>query len=107
MKCRVCLTPLAAPFQSGQRSPSFPSAINRLDCTKGHRQRRFLLGVSFLLILCWTISAIWLIGVRRGERSTAEALAQQRTIAALFQEEMVSSRQAGAGNFALFLAKPE
>jgi hypothetical protein len=48
--------------------------------------------MSILLILCWTIGAIWLIGVRRGERSTAEVLVQQGMIATLYSEKMVSSR---------------
>lgn len=77
MKNRVCLTPLTAPFQSGHRSSSFSPAIRR--------QRRLLLGVSILLIFSWTIVAIWLINVRRGERSTVEVRAQQETIVALFQ----------------------
>lgn len=107
MKSRGYFTPLAVQFPHGHRSPTFSAVVNRLDSTRVRRQRRLLLGVSILLILCWAIGAIWLIGVRRGERSTAEALAQQRTIAALFSEEMVSSRQAGAGNFSLFLVKQE
>ena len=85
MKSRVCFTPLAVPFQSDRRFPSFPAARHRLDGTRTRRQRRLLLGVSLLLIFSWTIAAIWLIGVRRGERSTAEVLAQQETIVALFQ----------------------
>ena len=92
MKNRVCLTPLAVPFQSDRRSHSFPAALHRLDGTRVRRQRRLLLGVSILLILCWAIGAIWLIGVRRGERSTTEVLAQQGTIAALYPGEMVESR---------------
>lgn len=95
MKSRVCLIPLAVPFQPG------------MDCTRARRQRRLLLGISILLILCWASCAIWLIGARRGERSTAEVLAQQRTIVALFSEEMERSRQVGAGNFSLFLVKAE
>lgn len=88
MKCRVCLTPSGVPFQADHRS----QPVNRMDSNRVRRQRRLLLGVSILLILSWTISAIWLISARRGERSRAEALAQQRTIAALFPEEMVSRR---------------
>jgi hypothetical protein len=62
-----------------------------MDFTRVRRQRRLLLGVSILLILCWTIGAIWLIGVRRGERSPAEVLAQQGAIAALFPGEIEGS----------------
>lgn len=107
MKSRVCLTRLVVPFQHDRRLHSFSSAVNRLDITRACRLRSLLLGVSILLILCWTIAAIWLINVRRGERSTAEVLAEQRTIAAFFPEEMARSRQAGAGNFSLFLVKAE
>ena len=92
MKSRVCLTPLAVPFQNDPRSIFPAPAGNRIDCTRARRQRRLLLGVSLLLILCWTLGAIWLIGVRRGERSTAEVLAQQGTIAILYPGEMVESR---------------
>lgn len=92
MKSRVCLTPLAVTFQSGHRSPTIFSAVHRLEGTRVRRQRRLLLGVSILLILGWTIGAIWLIGVRRGERSTTEVLAQQGTIAALFPGGMERSR---------------
>jgi hypothetical protein len=92
MKSRVCFNPLAVPFHHGRRFHSFSSAVNRLDITRACRPRRLLLGVSILLILGWTIGAIWLINVRRGERSTAEALAQQRTIAAFYSMEMVRSR---------------
>lgn len=92
MKSRVCLTPLAVPFQNDHRSNSLAPAGNRIDCARARRQRRMLLGMGILLILCWAIGAIWLIGVRRGERSTAEVLAQQGTIFALIPEEMVHSR---------------
>lgn len=85
MKNRVCLTPLTAPFQSAHRSPTFSGDVHRLGGTRVRRQRRLLLGVSILLILGWTLGAIWLINVRRGERSTVEVLAQQETIVALFQ----------------------
>jgi hypothetical protein len=66
-----------------------------------------LLGVTLLLILSWTVGAIWLIGVRRGERSTAEVVTQQETIAALYSEERESSRQADTGKISLFLANAE
>ena len=85
MKNRVCLTPLTAQFQSGRRPHSFSATLHRTDDTRARRQRRLLLGMSILLIFSWAIGAIWLIGVRRGERSTAEVLAQQETIVALFQ----------------------
>ena len=92
MKSRICLTPLAVPFQNDHRSIFPAPAGNRIDCARARRQRRLLLGMSILLILCWALGAIWLIGVRRGDRSTAEVLAQQGRIAALFPEEMVRSR---------------
>jgi len=92
MKSRVCFNPLAVPFQHGRRFHSFSSAVNRLDITRACRPRRLLLGVSILLILGWTLGAIWLISVRQEERSTAEALARQGAIAALFSGEMGRSR---------------
>jgi hypothetical protein len=88
MKSRVCFPPLAAPH----RSPSFSLAGHRLDGSRARRQRRLLLGVSILLILGWTIGAVWLINVRRGERSTAEVRERQGAIAALLPAEMASSR---------------
>ena len=88
MKNHVCLTPLAVSYQCDHGSHSFPLAGNRRDCTRARQQRRLLLGVSILLILCWTIGAIWLIGARREERSPAEVLAQQGAIVALFTDEM-------------------
>jgi hypothetical protein len=51
-----------------------------------------LLGVSLLLILSWTIGAILLISMRRGERDRTEVLAQQIAIAALFSTETAPSR---------------
>jgi CHASE3 domain sensor protein len=84
MKSRVCFPPLAVPCRPGHRSSSFSPAIRR--------QRRLLLGVSILLILGWTIGAIWLINVRRGERSTAEVRERQGAIAALLPAEMARSR---------------
>ena len=92
MKSRVCFTPLTVSFPPERRSYAISTAVNRMDCTRARRQRRLLLGASLLLILSWTIGAIWVISVRRGERSTAEVLAQQGTIAALYSEEMVRSR---------------
>lgn len=85
MKNRVCLTPLTALSQSGHRSPAFSGAAHRPGGSRVRRQRRLFLGVSILLIISWTVMAIWLIDVRRGERSTVEVRAQQETIAALFQ----------------------
>jgi hypothetical protein len=35
------------------------------------QQRQLLLGVSLLLIFCWTIGSIWLISVRREEGKMA------------------------------------
>jgi len=84
MKNRVCLTPLTAPFPSAHRSHTFSGAVHRPGGTRARRQRRLLLGMSILLIFSWTIVAIWLINVRRGERSTVEVRAQQETIVALF-----------------------
>ena len=104
MKSSVCLTRLIVPFQQDRRLHSFSSAVNRLDITRACRLRCLL---SILLILCWTIAAICLINARRGERSTAEVLAQQGMIATLYSGEMARSRQAGAGNFSLFLVKAE
>ena len=92
MKSRVCLTPLAVPFQNDHKSHFPVPADNRIDSIRVRRQRRLLLGVSLLLILCWTVGAIWLIGVRRGERSTADVVAQQGTIAALYSGERERSR---------------
>lgn len=88
MKSRVCFPPLAV----SHRSPSFFPAGQRLDGSRARRQRRLLLGVSILLILGWTLGAIWLISVRQEERSTAEALARQGTIAVLFSGEIGRSR---------------
>jgi CHASE3 domain sensor protein len=53
-----------------------------MDGSRSRQQRRLLLGVSLLLILCWMIGAIWLISMRRGERNMTEVAAQQRVIAA-------------------------
>ena len=92
MKSRVCSPPLAVSFQSGHRSPAIFSAGHRLDGTRARRQRRLLLGVSILLILGWTLGAIWLISVRQEERSTTEALARQGAIAAFFSGEMGRTR---------------
>ena len=92
MKNRVCLTPLTAPFRPGRRPPSFFPAGHHLDGSRARRQRRLLLGVSILLILCWTIGAVWLINMRRGEWSTAEVLERQGAIAALLPAEMESRR---------------
>ena len=107
MKSRVCFTPLSVSFQPERRTYVISSAVNRLDGARARRQRRLLLGVSILLILSWTIGAIWLIGVRRGERSTAEVVAQQGTIAALYAGERERSRQADTGKISLFLVKAE
>ena len=89
------------------KSRSYSPSFSPLSPCALRRQKNLLLGMGLFLIFCWTLGAIWLIGVRRGERSTAEVLAQQRTIAVRFQGEMVGSRQPGAGNFALFLVKAE
>lgn len=107
MKNHGCLTPLAVPFHSDRRSHSFPATLHRLDGARVRRQRRMLLGVSILLILCWAIGAIWLIDMRRGERSTTEVLVQQGMIAALYPGEMVSGRQTDTGKISLFLVKAE
>jgi hypothetical protein len=92
MKNHVSLTPLAVSYQYEHGPRSFPLSGNRRDCARSRQQRRLLLGVSILVILCWTIGAIFLIGTRREERSPAEMLAQQGVIAALFPEEMEGSR---------------
>lgn len=88
MKSRVCFSPLSVSLQPGHRFPSFSPVV----VTRARRQRRLLLGMSIALILCWMIGAIWLIDVRRSERSTAEVLAQQGAIAAILSTEMVNSR---------------
>lgn len=77
MKSRTKVIPFSVPFQPGQRFRS-------MDGSRVRQQRRLLLGVSLLLILCWMIGAIWLISVRRGERNMAEVSVQQRAIAASF-----------------------
>ena len=46
------------------------------------QQRNLLLGLSVLLILCWTIASIWLISVRQGERSRVEGGERRGTIVA-------------------------
>lgn len=85
MKSRAHNIPFSFSFQHGLRSL-------RRECSRTRQQRRWLLGVSILLILCWVVGAIWLINVRRGERGTAEVLAQKGTIAALYAGETVDSR---------------
>lgn len=75
MKSRSCFPSFFPVFRFGRR-----------------RQKNLLLVMTLLLIFCWTLGAIWLIGARRGERNTAEVMAQQRTIAALLPAEMVSRR---------------
>lgn len=92
MKSRICFTPLAVPFLPGHRSHHPTRAGKRIDVTRVRRQRRLLLGVSILLIFCWTIGAIWLISVRQGERSTAEVLARQGVIASHYHGGMTGSR---------------
>ena len=92
MKSRICFPPLSAPYQAEHRSFTFSSGIKRLDGTRARRQRHLLLGVSILLIICWVVGAIWLISARRGERSTADVLAQQKAIAILFPSEMTGNR---------------
>jgi len=77
MNRRVNVLLFSVSFQHGQRTRS-------LDVSRSRQQRRLLLAVSFLLILCWTIGAIWLISVRRGERNMAEVFVPQRPITASF-----------------------
>jgi hypothetical protein len=88
MKSCVNFIPVSIPFQHGQRF----RAVKNNDATRSRPQRRLLLGVSLLLILCWTIGAILLISQRRGERGMAEVLAQQRVIAASFSTEIAPGR---------------
>ncbi|PKN11459.1 MAG: hypothetical protein CVU69_12305 [Deltaproteobacteria bacterium HGW-Deltaproteobacteria-4] len=80
--------PVSVPFQHNQRFQPVKSKVG----TRSGQQRRLLLGVSFLLILSWTVGAILLISMRRGERDMAEVLAQQRAIAASFSREISRSR---------------
>jgi hypothetical protein len=61
-----------------------------MDVFRSRQQRRLLLGVSLLLILCWMIGAIWLISARRGERNMAVVSVQQRAIAASFATKRAS-----------------
>ncbi len=80
--------PVSVPFQHNQRFQPVKSKVG----TRSRQQRRLLLGVSFLLILSWTIGAIFLISMRRGERDMAEVLAQQSAIAASFSTEIAQRR---------------
>jgi hypothetical protein len=80
--------PVSVPFQHKQRFQAVKCKVG----TRSRQQRRLLLGVSLLLILSWTIGAILLISMRRGERDRAEVLAQQIAIAALFSTETAPSR---------------
>lgn len=82
MKSRTHVPPFSFPYQQGQRSKT-------MDVLRPRQQRRLLLVVSLLLILCWMIGAIWLISVRRGERNLAEVSVQQQVIAASFSAKMV------------------
>ena len=88
MKSCANFIPVFIPLQQGQRF----QAVKNNDATRSRPQRRLLLGVSLLLILCWTIGAILLTSLRRGERGMAEVLAQQRAIAASFSREIALGR---------------
>lgn len=88
MKSCANFIPVSVPFQHNQRLQPVKSKAG----TRYRQQRRLLLGVSFLLILSWTIGAILLISMRRGERDMAEVLAQQRTIVATFSTAIARSR---------------
>ena len=88
MKSCANFIPVSIPFQHNQRFQSVKSKAG----TRPRQQRRLLLGVSLLLILGWTIGAIFLISMRRGERDMSEVLAQQRAIAASFSMEIARSR---------------
>lgn len=81
MKSRTNVLPFSVPFQSAQRA-------RRVDGSRSRQQRRLLLGVSLLLILCWMIGAIGLISLRRGERNMAEVSVQQRAIAMAFSTKI-------------------
>ena len=88
MKSCDNFTPISAPFQHYLRvQPVKSKAV-----TRSRQQRRLLLGASILLILSWTIGALLLITMRRGERDMSEVLAQQRAIAAAFSTEIARSR---------------
>ena len=88
MKSYDNFTPVSAPFQHYLRDQPVKSKAG----TRSRQQRRLLFGVSLLLILIWTIGAILLISMRRGERDMAEVLAQQRAITASFATETARSR---------------
>jgi len=84
MKSHANVISFTVPFEHGQRSKN-------VDIYRSRQQRRWLLGVSLLLILCWMVGAIWLISVRRGERSTAEVAVLQRVMAASFSVDAASN----------------
>jgi hypothetical protein len=65
--------------------PSF--ALGGKRYFRRHRQR--LPGMIVFLIICWTIGSIWLISVRRSERSMQELHAQQAAVAQLLPAEML------------------
>ena len=88
MKSCEAYIPVSVPFQHHQRCQPVKSKAG----PRSRQQRRLLLGVSLLLILCWTIGAILLISLRRGERNMAEVLAQQRAIAASFPPKIAPGR---------------
>ena len=88
MKSCNNFTPVSVQFQHNLRYQ--PVKCKAGTCSR--QQRRLLLGASLLLILSWTIGALLLISMRRGERDMSEILAQQRAFAASFPTETASNR---------------
>lgn len=56
------------------------------------RKRKGLMILTLFLILCWTISAIWLISLRRDEQQVVERMKRPENTAVLCVDEVVSYR---------------
>lgn len=83
-------------LRSIHRSGNYSVVVKRVDLStvKGRTRRlqHILLGMSLLLILCWTIGSIWLISVRQGERSHAEQMERRGAIVRCSPEELAENR---------------
>lgn len=53
-----------------------------------HHPRYLRMGI--FLIFCWMLGSIWLIGIRRSERSIEEMAQRKETVAQVLPEEFLS-----------------
>jgi hypothetical protein len=83
MKGRGCFMPL------DRAIPTYCGVGSKGDL---NRHRQLFLKIGLLLILCWTLSSLWLIGLRRSERSQEDVGERKATVALILPAESLNHR---------------